>query len=148
MKLRQDLRDLEVDALVQLPVFLSYFNYDLACAVAESLAGMDTHVRAVYTFEPEENAVADVEKTSPATIDVGLLVHVKRINKETKKFVASLDEMLSTALREMYFHGVLHHESILNCRWVTDEDVKHGVGDAVLLRSLFTPPLQIWAQEG
>jgi hypothetical protein len=59
-------------------------------------------------------------------------------------FIASLDRALTASLNELPSPKFEQRTSILDVNILTEGDVKQGRGYAVLLSSVFTPPLQVW----
>ena len=142
-RLTAPLRGLEIKRLLRRPEFVENLKYGLARGIANALSAHDSNVTAVYTFDPSTNPDSDLAET---TIDptVHLLVVVQNTSAALEAFIASLDRALTAPLKSLPSQKFEQRESILDVNLLTARDVEQGRGYAILLSSVFAPPLKVW----
>ncbi len=137
-------QEMDLEDLLQQHDFVNRFKYKLAQGVAHVIAANDQRVQAAYLFEESSNPDAATEEHLPLDGTVHLLVKVATNSAALKAFIDSLDRALVAtvgALPAALFAGRTH---ILDVIPVTEEDVANGRGYAVLLSSIYAPPLKLW----
>lgn len=147
LKLDVKARNEALPVLLRRPDFLETFSYALACGVAKILAASDQNIKAIYTYDTTQNPDCELEEETSVKRSVDLIVHCERASTGLKKRVESLDEALTVEQRALPLESFRHLASVLNCCFVTDEDIRSGEGSAILLGSAFTRPTRIWVRE-
>jgi len=143
-RLSAPLRGLELKRLLRRSEFIDNLKYGLARGISNTLSAHDSRVMAVYAFDPSTNPDSDAVEEIPIDPTVHLLVVVQSPSAALDAFIASLDRTLTASLNELPSPKFEQRTSILDVNILTEEDVKQGRGYAVLLSSVFAPPLQVW----
>ena len=141
-------QDLDLAKLLQRRDFVVYFTHALALEVAWVMAEHDQYIQSAYVFEESTNPDAETEDYL-ATMDltIHLLLLVTSASAALESFITSFDRALTEALRELPSAEYARRVSFLDVIPVTEKDVEDGRGYAVLLRSVFAPPLKIWQRD-
>jgi hypothetical protein len=84
------------------------------------------------------------QEGQPVDATVHLLVLVKSSSAALEAFISALDRALAASLTSLPSPKFTERGSILDVNLLTEKDVESGRGYAVLLSSVFTPPLKIW----
>jgi len=137
-------RGLELKRLFRYPDFVDAFKHGLASGVANALSANDPHVEVVYTYEPSANPDSELGNDLPVDATVHLLVKVQSPSLALEAFIAALDRALTAELKGLPSPKFAQRESILDVNLITEKDIEEGRGYAVILSSLFAPPLKIW----
>lgn len=135
---------MELEDLLQQHDFVNWFKYKLAEGVAHVIAANDQRVQAAYSFEESSNPDAATEEHLPLDGTVHLLVKVATNSAALKAYIDSLDRALVATAGTLPSALFVRLSHILDVIPVTEEDVAHGRGYAVLLSSVHAPPLKIW----
>jgi hypothetical protein len=133
-----------LDELLQQPRFFEYFKFGLADYTAGTIAAHDEYVQAIYYFDPYLNPDAQTETDLPLDVSVNLLVVVKSKTAALQSFINALDRALTQQIRDLPSPLPAGLSSILNAVMISEEDIAHGRGYAVLLSSLFNKPRRVW----
>lgn len=141
------LRGLELKRLLRRPEFVDNLKYGLATGIANALAANDPRVLAVYAYDPSTNPDSDSGEDLPIDPTVRLLVLVQSSSAALEAFIASLDRGLTASVKTLPSPKFEQRTSILDVNILTEHDVKAGRGYAILLSSMFAPPLKIWQRE-
>ena len=80
----------------------------------------------------------------PVDATVHLLVLVNSSSAALEAFISALDRALTASLTSLPSPKFAERDSILDVNLLTEKDVESGRGYAVLLSSVFTPPLKVW----
>jgi hypothetical protein len=134
----------DLATLLGMPAFLNAFVHALGCRVAEALAENDQFVQQVYTYDPSLNPDSESGDELPATGTVHLLVQVAKPSAALEALIVSLDKELTAKLRALPSTRFAERASVLDVNLLTEEDVRLGTGYAVMLSSVFAPPLKVW----
>lgn len=138
-------KDAKLAQLLNNRDFVDYFIHALAQEVAQVIAAYDQRVRAVYLFEESANPDAEMGEY-PSSVDptIHLLALVTAASAALESFVISLDRILAETLSELPSNAFTKRTSYLNVVPVTKNDIEERKGYAVLLSSIYAPPLKIW----
>lgn len=125
----------------------NYYNYNIAKQLAEVLGSWDTEIRAVYTHDyegatPEEAGLED----APSSSLIHMIIWAERKTKALDALLETIDHAMVRHHKQMLGLSRLRH--VLDAQVVDDEDVRSRTGYAVLLRSIYEPPIQIWRSSG
>lgn len=137
-------RQAELSELLLVPAFIDAFNHALAAGIAKILVENDKFLQAVYTYDPSMNPDSESGVDLPATPNVHLLMLVSKRSTALSALIASLDDALTGKLRELPTSTFAQSKSMLDVNLITEEDVRRGTGYAVLLSSVFAPPIKVW----
>ena len=143
-RLSAPLDELELKRLLRRPDFVDNLKYGLASGVANALSGNNPRVRAVYIYEPSANPDSELGNDMPVDATVHLLVLVNSSSAALEAFISALDRALAASLTSLPSPKFAERDSILDVNLLTEKDVESGRGYAVLLSSVFTPPLKVW----
>jgi len=143
-RLSAPLTGLELKRLLRRPDFVDNLKYGLASGVANALSGNDPRVTAVYVYEPSANPDSELGNDMPVDATVHLLVLVKSPSAALDAFIAVLDRALTASLTSLPSPKFAERDSILDVNLLTEKDVESGRGYAILLSSVFAPPLKVW----
>ncbi len=146
-KLLPSRRGSDLRTLLETPAFLDAFKHGLASGVAKALSENDKAVQAVYIYDPSTNPDSESGVDLPMSATVHLLVRVVKTSAALEAFTATLDRALTAELRDLPSDRFTRLESVLDVNLVTDQQVRLGVGYAVLFSSLFAPPIKLWQRE-
>lgn len=127
--------------------FVEFFKHGLAIGVSQVISANDQRVQALYLFEETTNPDAETEENLPVDMTVHLLVLVKSNSAALESFIGALDRAMVQAISVLPLPILTSRTSILNVVPITEDDVENGRGYAVLLTSLFAPPLRIWQRQ-
>lgn len=139
-------RSASLEKLITLPAFHNSVKYGIAQQVAGVLAENDKFVRAVYVYEPSMNPDIESGEELPQSPTVHLLILAKS-SAALQALVDSLDRSLAAALQELAPRQFKQRASVLDVNLVTEQEVQQGTGYAVLLSSLYAPPIKLWPRE-
>jgi hypothetical protein len=140
--------DQPLEQLLEDHSFIDYFKYGLASGAANALAANDTHVQAVYVFDPSTNPDGEAGPSAPVEMTTHLIVKVSRASAALDAFIDSLNKALVRSLQSLPSPLFQERTYILDATIVTVEDAQRRVGYAALLSSMFAPALKIWEREG
>lgn len=140
-------RSLSEEELLLRRDFVESFKHGLAIGASQAISANDQRVQALYLFEETTNPDAETEENLPVDMTVHLLVLVKSNSAALESFIAALDRALAQAISVLPLPILTGRTSILNVVPITEDDVENGRGYAVLLTSLFAPPLRIWQRQ-
>ena len=143
-RLTDAMRGLDLKHLFRRPDFVDNFKYELASGVATALSDNDPRVEAIYTYEPSANPDSELGNDMPVDATVHLLVKVQVSSAALVAFIAALDRALTASLRDLPSPKFAERESVLDVNLITGKDIEEGRGYAVILSSVFAPPLKIW----
>jgi len=143
-RLTDVMRGLDLKHLLRRPDFVDNFKYGLAAGVAMALSDNDPHVEAVYTYEPSANPDSELGNDVPVDATVHLLVKVQASSAALVAFIAALDRALTAELKNLPSPKLAQRESVLDVNLITEKDIEEGRGYAVILSSVFAPPLKVW----
>jgi hypothetical protein len=143
-RLSAPLAGLELNCLLRHPDFVDNLKYGLASGVSNALSANNPRVTAVYIYEPSANPDSELGNDMPVDATVHLLVLVKSSSAALEAFIAALDRALTASLTSLPSLKFAEHSSILDVNLLTEKDVASGRGYAVLLSSVFAPPLKVW----
>jgi hypothetical protein len=135
---------LSLEQLLEEDGFVDYFKYGLVSGVAKALAANDKHVQAIYALDPSANPDSETGASLPVEMTMHLIVKVSRSSAALEAFIDSLDKAMVRSLQSLPSPRFQMRTSILDVTVVTVEDVRHRVGYAALLSSMFAPALKIW----
>ena len=124
-------------------VAFNYYNYNIAKQLAEVLGSWGKDIRAVYAHDyegatPEE---ACFENVSPFSL-VHMIIWAERKTNALDALVETIDRAMVQHHRHMLGLNKLEH--VLDAQVIDDEDVRSRTGYAVLLKSIYQPPIQVW----
>ncbi len=136
-------RTKELERLVWQQEFLSHFKCGLAKGVGDTLLAHDGQVRTVYLFDPSANpdSVEGGEMTADAAVH--LLVRVKKRSAALNTLISALDQALTASIKKLGWSRYSSYRSLIDIIPITDEDIQERKGFAVLLTSLFSPPIRV-----
>jgi hypothetical protein len=143
-KLLPPQRGADLQTLLETHEFLDAFKYGLASGIAKALSENDKSVQAVYTYDPSINPDAESGVDLPMSATVHLLVRVVKSSAALEAFIATLTRALTAELRKLPSDRFARLESVLDVNLVTEQQIRLGAGYAVLLSSLFAPPIKLW----
>ena len=143
-RLTDAIRGLELKHLFRHPDFVDTFKHGLASGVANALSANDPHVEAIYTYDPSANPDSELGNDLPVDATVHLLVKVQSPSPALEAFIAALDRALTAELKGLPSPKFAQRESILDVNLITEKDIEQGRGYAVILSSMFAPPLKVW----
>ena len=138
------IRGLELKRLFRYPDFVDTFKHGLASGVANALSANDPHVEAIYTYDPSANPDSELGNDLPVDATVHMLVKVQSPSPALEAFIAALDRALTAELKSLPSPKFAQRESILDVNLITEKDIEQGRGYAVILSSMFAPPLKVW----
>ena len=141
---RGSIQESPLGELLQNPQFFENFKFGYADYVAGTIAAHDEHVQEVYYFDPNLNPDAQTETDLPLDASINLLVVVESKTAALQSFIEALDRALTQQIRQLPSSMLADLNSILNAIIITEEDIAHGRGYAVLLYSLFNKPRRVW----
>jgi len=136
-----------IDVLLSRREYLETFRYGLAKGITEAIVENDVRVLEVFSFEPNANPDAETEENLPLDGNVDLIALVESRSAGLDAFTNSLDRALTGRINELSAPVYTKCSSLLDVKYVTQEDVNQGKGFAVLLKSIFSPPIRIWQRE-
>ncbi len=116
----------------------------LSRGVARALAAHDSHVEAVYAYDPSANPDSDAGDDRRFDAALHLLALVATPSAGLQAFIAALDRALTESLTELPTPAFRGRESVLDIALITRRDVHGGRGYAGLLSSRFAPAVEIW----
>ena len=116
----------------------------LALGVAHALATHDTHVQAVYTYDPSANPDSETGEDGQLDATLHLLVLVTTPSAALQAFINALDSALTESLKDLPSPIFQMRESVLDINLLTPKDVQQRTGYAGLLSSLFAPAVKLW----
>lgn len=126
--------------------FFEHFKYALTKDIVDLLVENNSHVEAVYltspSGNPDENEEAGGE--TPAEPTIHLLLKVDSPSAALGAFAESLERALLENLKELPTKMYAERDFVLAVNIVSAEDVAQNRGYAVLLRSIYAPPLKVW----
>ncbi len=125
---------LSLEQLLKDNRFIGYLKYGLATGIAEALAANDARVQAIYLYDPSD----DLEMT------LHLIVETSASSAALDAFIESLDQALTRCMRDLPSPLLEGRTFIMDVNMVTEEEVRHRVGYAAFLSSMFAPALKIW----
>jgi hypothetical protein len=138
-------QDVELSKLLKRRDFVDYFKHALAQEVSQVIATYDKRVQAVYLFEESTNPDAETEEYLHfVDLTIHLLALVTSASAALEAFATSLDRALTEVLSEIPSDAFARRTSFLNVMPITESDIEEGRGYAVLLSSIYAPPLKIW----
>ncbi len=137
-------RQAELSELLGVPAFVDAFNHALASGISKILAENDKFLQAVYTYDPSMNPDSESGIDLPASPFVHLLVQASKRSTALTALIDSIDDALTNKLRELPFGAFAQCKSMLDVNVITEEDARRGTGYAVLLSSVFAPPIKVW----
>jgi hypothetical protein len=140
-------RSASLEKLFRLPVFQSSVKYAMAQGVARVLSENDKFVRAIYVYEPSMNSDIESGEDLPPAATVHLLVLVVKPSAALQALIDSLDRALTSSLHDLPSNQFKRLGSVLDVNLVTEQEVQLGTGYAVLLSSLFAPPIKLWPRQ-
>jgi hypothetical protein len=136
----QTLLELEL----QRPTVIEAIKDSLAQGVAHALATHDTHVQAVYAYDPSTNPDSEAGEDYPLEATLHLLVLVTTPSAALQAFISALDRALTESLKELPSPTFQGRESVLDINLLTPADVQQRKGYAGLLASVFAPAIKLW----
>ncbi len=120
---------------------LDYFEYGIACQVAEHLGAMDGEVRCVYVYD-DEASPEDAGYSRHGFRIIHLIVRVGRRTGALNALIAAIDRPLVRAYAEMLDQQQMQH--LLDVQVIDEADVQARKGYAALLFSIHHQPMRIW----
>lgn len=139
-------RHASMEKLFSRPAFFSSVKYGMAQEIAAVLSENDKFMRAVYVYEPSMNPDSESGEDLPQSATVHLLVLTQR-SAALEALLDSLDRSLAAALQELAPGQFKQRASVLDANIVAEQDIQQGTGYAVLLSSLYAPPIKLWPRE-
>ncbi|MGD2048125.1 MAG: hypothetical protein PVH03_01450 [Chloroflexota bacterium] len=138
-------QDEELQTLSQRHDFLCYLKCGLAKGVGDLLTQYDEQIKEVYLFEPDANPDLESSISDNGNLDatVHLLLLVGTPSAALESLITALDRALTQGLKDLEIPVYAEYRSVLDIVPITDEDVRMRRGFAVLLTSIFTPPIRI-----
>jgi len=133
------LRSAELDRLDQRPDFVQAFKSALEKRIAQTLAGWQPGVQAVFTFE---ETLAENKETWDGSIH--LLVKVPRLSNAIKTWGENLDRGLMKCLNELGWSRFRPHQTILEIQQVTPRELRYGVSYGAMFSAVFNLPVKVW----
>ena len=143
-RLSAPFKGLELKRLLRRPDYVDNFKYGLALGVANMLSANDPQVQAVFLYEPSDNPDSELGSDLPVEGTVHILVVVKSPSAALKALIASLDRALTASLMSLPSPAFAERESLLDANLLTQADIEQGRGYALLLSSMFAPPIRVW----
>lgn len=137
-----------LDEFFQDPTFLQRLRMGLAQGVANVLAAYDERVLSVHLFAETGIPHEGTEACTMPGVTVWLLVLVSAHSAALNALGAALDQALAREVRKLPAPLLNQQGSLLNPTFITENDVAHRKGLAVLFSSAFDPPLTIWKRDG
>lgn len=138
----------DLSMLLQRADFMDYFKNAMAQEVAQVMAAFDRRILAVYLFDESANPDAETEDyLAMNDLTIHLLVRVSSTSAALEAFITSLDRALTDALRELPSKSFADRLSFLDVILINNNQAKSDRGYAVLLRSIFAPPVKIWQRD-
>lgn len=128
--------------------FVEYLKHALAQELAQVIATFDQRVEAVYLFDESTNPGASTEDYPTAQdLTIHMLTLVTSDSAALEAFTISLDRAMTQVLNELPSQAFTDRTSFLNFLPITENDIVERRGYAVLLSSIFAPPLKIWQRQ-
>lgn len=140
-------RNASLEKLLGLSVFQNSFKYGVAQGIARVLSENDKFVRAVYSYEPSMNPDSESGEDLQQSATVHLLIVVSQSSAALGALIGSLDRSLVAALQDLPSSKFQKSAPMLDVNLVTEQEIQQGTGYAVLLSSIFAPPLKLWPRE-
>lgn len=144
-RLRPQEKSEDLKILLLCKEFVEYLKHALAQEIAQVIATFDQRVQAVYLFDESTNPDASTED-DPTSQDltIHLLTYVTTDSAALEAFTISLDRAMVQVLNELPSKAFAERTSFLNVLPITEDDIAERRGYAVLLSSIYAPPLKIW----
>lgn len=124
----------------------SYLRYGLSVEVGAYLGGIDTSVRAVYTYEPEQctgvGGLGGAEQEGMGGIN--LIVSADRRSAALSSIIASLEDGFSEARDGLVCSKANGSCYVLDVKVADEQEVASRRGYGALLSSLYVAPLRVW----
>ena len=133
---------LEMD--LRRPAVFESIKDGLTQGVAQALAAHDTHVQAVYAYDPSANPDNEIGDDGPLDATLHLLVLVATPSAALQAFIEALDHALTESLHALPSLTFQIRESVLDINLFTPKDVEQRLGYAGLLSSIYAPAIKIW----
>ncbi|KAA3659090.1 MAG: hypothetical protein DWQ04_23295 [Chloroflexi bacterium] len=147
IKMKPKKQSLPLTALMQQRSYLEYFKFELAARVAQEIGANDTHVQAVYYFDPYENPDATTETELPVDPTVNLLVEVTANSPALKAYIEAIDKALTYTMHDDFPDSRFSRkETLTNVILITEDDIQNRRGYAAAIGSIYTPHRKIWAR--
>jgi len=125
--------------------FVEYLKHALAQELAQVISTFDQRVQAVYLFDESTNPDACTEDYPTAQdLTIHMLALVTADSAALEAFIISLDRAMTQVLIDLPSKAFAQRTSFLNLLPITENDIAERRGYAVLLSSIFAPPLKIW----
>lgn len=124
--------------------FLDFFKYTLAEVVAAEIAKNDSSVQAVHLYEPSMNPDAETGEYLPIDPCLDLLCVVEKSSAGLEAFIDAINRALTEEAKELPSPAYAKLSALLNVMLITPEDIEKRTGYALMLSSLYAPPLNVW----
>jgi hypothetical protein len=124
-----------------------YVRYALAKELAGFLGSVDQTVKAVYTYEPEFAAGAEVAIPAEAlSRGINLVALVSRKSAALSSVVAAIDASLAEQRKALGCPQANGRCMDLDVKFVDDLEVQQRRGYGALIGSLHVNPVELWRQ--
>jgi len=125
----------------------NYYCYNVAKELGEVLGSWSKNIKSVFAccYDEEVNGEESCEKLTSFSL-VHMIVLVEKKSKALDALIEAVDGALAQRHRRMLGRRQLEHA--LDARVIDDEDVKNRTGYAVLLGSVYQPPIRVWHNQG
>lgn len=141
-------RDMQLAKLLERRDFVDDFKRALAQEIAQVIAAYDHRVQAVYLMgEPTNTLQRPEEELLSGDLTIQLFTLVSTASAAFLSFVASLDRALTIVLNELPAKAFGMSNSFLEVVPVTESDIEHGWGYALLFSSIYGRPTEIWQRD-
>lgn len=132
-----------LEVLFQNTTFLDHFKYTLAEVLSVELANKDSAVQAVYLHEPDMNSDA-ASGIMPIDPCLHLLCVVEKSSAGLESFIEAINHALTEEARDLPSPRYEKLSEILDVMLITAKDIEKRTGYALLLSSMYAPPLNVW----
>lgn len=136
------------DEFLQDPAFRQRLRVGLAQGVANVLAAYDERVLSAHLVAEMGIPHEEAEVCTLPDATVWLLVLVSARSAALDALGAALDQALAREVRKLPAPLLNQQGPLLNPTFITENDVAHRKGLAVLFSPAFDPPLTIWKRDG
>ncbi len=141
-------RDMQLAKVLERQEFVEKFKRALAQEIAHVIAAYDQRVQAVYLIGETINThKKPEEELLSVDLNIRLFTLVTTASAALLAFVASLDRALTIVLGELPSKAFGMGNSFLEVVPITERDIEHGWGYALLFSSIYGRPTEIWQRD-
>jgi hypothetical protein len=134
----------QLETLFKNNTFLDLFKYTLAEVVAAEIAKNDSSVQTIHLYEPSMNPDTETGDYLPIDPCLHLLCVVEKRSAGLEAFIDAINRALTKEAKELPSPMYKNLSDLLNIMLITPKDIEKRTGYALMLSSLYAPPLLIW----